>query len=61
MFKKVVLVGRRTVELPQGPGYDKMVRASVLYTAAAVLSFGAVLWTWRLCAGRSIHLSIHPP
>lgn len=27
MFKKVVLVGRRQVELPKGPGYDKMVRA----------------------------------
>jgi len=28
VFKKVVLVGRRQVELPKGPGYDKMVRAS---------------------------------
>lgn len=27
VFKKVVLVGRRQVELPKGPGYDKMVRA----------------------------------
>ena len=26
VFKKVILVGRRQVELPKGPGYEKMVR-----------------------------------
>lgn len=36
VFKKVVLVGRRQVELPKGPGYDKMVRGSIDWSCQSI-------------------------
>lgn len=51
MFKKVVLVGRRQVELPKGPGYDKMVRC--VWVAWRVSGCSGV-WYGVACVGRGI-------